>query len=103
MESLLNFLAQFDSRTSAFLVVIAFFIQAAAIGGQALLIREYKGVRTALLGNLSLAIGFALYLGRGVLPDFLTIVVANMLTIGGQVFFTFPLPGSWGKSIATPS
>lgn len=62
-------------------MVIAFFIQASAIGAQAFLIREYKGVGTALLGNLSLAIGFSLLLLRDTLPDFLTIIVANILTV----------------------
>jgi diguanylate cyclase (GGDEF)-like protein len=77
----MDILITFDSRTTALLVVIAFFIQAFAIGAQAFLIREYKGVGIALLGNLSLAVGFALLLFRGILPDFLTIVVANTLSV----------------------
>ena len=76
-----NFLSSFDGRTTTLLVVVAFFIQASAIGAQAFLIREYKGIRTALFGNLSLAIGFFLLLFRGILPDFLTIVVGNTLTV----------------------
>ena len=80
MESLLSILSAFDSRTIALLVAIAFFIQASAIGAQAFLIREYKGVGTALLANLCLAVGFALLLFRNILPDFLTIVIANIFT-----------------------
>jgi len=81
MGLFLNFFSAFDSRTAALLVVIAFFIQAIAIGAQAFLIREYKGVWTALLGNLSLASGYALLIFRDILPDFLTIVVANILIV----------------------
>jgi hypothetical protein len=81
MELFLNFFSAFDSRTAALIVVIAFSIQAIAIGAQAFLIREYKGVWTTLLGNLSLAIGYALLLFRDIFPDFLTIVVANTLIV----------------------
>jgi diguanylate cyclase (GGDEF)-like protein len=84
MESLINILSAFDSRTTALLVAIAFFIQALAIGAQAFLIREYKGVGTALLGNMSLVVGFALLLFRNILPDFLTIIIANTLTIASS-------------------
>jgi len=62
-------------------VAIAFFIQANVIGAQAFLIREYKGVRSALLGNLSMAIGFSLLLFRNILPDIFTIVIANSLVL----------------------
>lgn len=81
MESFLNILSAFDSRTTALLVAIAFFIQTFAIGAQSFLIREYKGVGTALLGNLSLAVSFALLLFRSTLPDFLTIVIANTFAV----------------------
>jgi diguanylate cyclase (GGDEF)-like protein len=87
MESLINILSAFDSRTTALLVAIAFFIQAFAIGAQAFLIREYKGVGTALLGNVSLVVGFALLLFRNILPDFLTIIIANTLTIASPVLY----------------
>jgi len=62
-------------------VAIAFFIQANVIGAQAFIIREYKGVGTALLGNLSMAIGFSLLLARNFLPDSFTIVIANTLIL----------------------
>jgi len=62
-------------------VALAFFIQANVIGAQAFLIREYKGVGTALLGNLSMAIGFSLLLLRNILPDIFTIVIANSLVL----------------------
>lgn len=81
------FFSIFDTRTTALLVAIAFFIQAFVIGAQAFLIREYKGTRTALLGNLSLVIGFVLLLMQKILPDFLTIVIANTLTITSTGLF----------------
>ncbi len=87
MESFLNFLSAFDSRTIALLVAIAFFIEAFVIGMQAFLITEYKGIRTALLGNLSLAIGAVLLILQKILPDFLTIVIANILTVTSTCLF----------------
>lgn len=87
MESFLNVFSTFDTRTIALLVAIAFFIQAFVIGAQTLLITEYKGTRTALLGNLSLVIGFILLLMQKILPDFLTIVIANTLTITSTGLF----------------
>ncbi len=78
---IIEFLSAFDGRTTALLVALAFFIQANVIGAQAFLIREYKGVGMALLGNLSMAIGFSLLLLRNILPDFITIIIANSLIL----------------------
>ncbi len=86
-EFLINILSAFDPRTVALLVVFAFFIQTSAIGAQAFLIREYRGVGTALLGNLSLAIGFLLIIYRDALPDFISIVMGNVLIILGPGIF----------------
>lgn len=77
----MDFFSYFDTRTTALLVVIAFFIQANAIGAQAYLIREYEGVGIALLGNLSMAAGFSLLVLRGILPDFFTVIIANTLIL----------------------
>jgi len=98
----MDILATFDSRTSALLVAIAFFIQASAIGAQAFLIREYKGVGTALLGNLSMAIGFTLLLFRGSLSDFLTIIVANTLTILGPGLYSIATSRFLGQKYNLP-
>jgi diguanylate cyclase (GGDEF)-like protein len=86
-EFIIAILTAFDARTTALLVVIAFFIQSSAIGAQAFLIREYRGVGTALLGNLSLAIGFLLTILRGSLPDFITIILSNILILLGPSLF----------------
>ena len=100
---MLDFLSLFDTRTTIFLVAIAFFIQANAIGMQAFLIKTYKGVGTALLGNLSLAIGFFLNLFQGILPDWVSIVLANFLLLQGpnlfQIAFSRFLGQSYSKKI----
>ena len=82
-----EFISLFDTRTIIFLVSIAFFIQASAIGAQAFLIREYKGVGIALLGNLSIALGFFLNIFQGMLPNWMTIVVSNFLLLQGPNLF----------------
>ncbi len=84
---MLDLISLLDTRTTALLVAFAFFIQANAIGAQAFLIREYEGVGTALLGNLSLALGFLLTTLRGFLPDFVTIVIANFFLLCGVNLF----------------
>ena len=84
---MLEFISLFDTRTTIFLVAIAFFIQASAIGAQVILIREYKGVGTALLGNLSIALGFFLNLFQGVAPDWISVVLSNFLLLQGPNLF----------------
>jgi len=84
---MLEFISLFDTRTTMFLVSIAFFIQASAIGFQAISIREYKGVGTALLGNFSIALGFFLNIFQGTLPNVLSIVISNFLLLQGPVLF----------------
>jgi len=94
---IIDFLSAFDGRTTALLVAIAFFIQANAIGAQAYLIREYKGVGTALLGNLSMAIGFTLLLLRTNLSDFTTIVIANSLVLISPNLYYIAVGGFSGQ------
>lgn len=77
----MDFIASFDVRTIILLVALAFFIQANLLGAQALLIREYRGMTTALLGNLCLTLGFILTILRDVTPDVLSIVVANVFVM----------------------
>ena len=84
---MLEFISLFDTRSTIFLVSIAFFIQASAIGFQAVSIREYKGVTTALLGNFSLALGFFLNIFQGTLPDVVSIVISNLLLLQGPNLF----------------
>ena len=81
---------QFDVRTIALFVAMAFFVQATAIGAQAFLIRElkqYRGVGAALLANLFVAIGLMLRLFADQLPDFLTIILSNILLLTGSGLF----------------
>jgi len=95
---MLDFLSLFDTRTTIFVVSIAFFIQASAIGFQAYLIREYDGVRTALMGNFSLAVGFFLNIFEGILPSVITIVLSNFLLLQGPHLFYIAFSRFLGKT-----
>lgn len=94
---MLDFISLFDTRTVIFLVAIAFFIQAASIGIQAILIREYEGVGTASLGNLSLALGFFLNIFQDILPDWITVVLSNLLLLQGPNLFQIAFSRFFGK------
>src|SRR5512132_3214798 len=86
----MQILFQFDLRTVAFFVAMAFFVQATAIGAQAYLIRElkqYRGVGAALLANLCVAIGLMLRLFADRLPLFLITVLSNVLILTGLALF----------------
>jgi diguanylate cyclase (GGDEF)-like protein len=77
---------QFDVRSVAVFVGMTFFIQAAAIGAQAYMIRDlkqYKGVIAALAANLVVAVGLMLRLFVNQLPDFMTTIVSNILFLTG--------------------
>jgi diguanylate cyclase (GGDEF)-like protein len=87
-------LFQFDLRTMALFVAMAFFVQATAIGAQAFLIRElkqYRGVRAALLANLCVAAGLMLRLFSGNLPEFLITILSNVLLLTGPGLFYIAL------------
>ena len=85
--SIPEFLSILDGRTTALLVSIAFFIQTTAIGAQAFLVREYKGIGTALLGNLSIALGFLLLIFRDQLPAYISVIIGNTLIVTGPILF----------------
>ena len=81
---------QFDVRTVALFVAMAFFVQATAIGAQAFLIRElkqYRGVGAALLANLCVAVGLMLRLFADQLPPFFTTILSNLLLLTGPALF----------------
>jgi diguanylate cyclase (GGDEF)-like protein len=85
---------QFDVRTVALFVAMAFFVQATAIGAQAFLIRElkqYRGVGAALLANLCAAVGLILRLFADQLPDFFTTILSNALVLTGPALFYIAL------------
>lgn len=90
----MDILFQFDVRTVALFVAMAFFVQATAIGAQAFLIRElkqYRGVRAALTANLCVAVGLMLRLFADGLPDFLTAILSNGLLLAGLGLFYIAL------------
>ena len=97
----MNIVFQFDVRTVALFVGMTFFVQAAAIGAQALLIRElkqYRGVYAALLANLCVAVCLMLRLFADQLPDFLIFVVANTLLLTGLALYYVALSQFTGFS-----
>ena len=85
---------QFDIRAIALFIGMSFFAQATAIGAQAILIRElkqYRGVRAALLANLCAALGLTLRLFADRLPEFSTTVLSNTLLLAGPALFYIAL------------
>lgn len=86
---------QFDLRTIALFIALTFFVQATAIGAQALLIRElkqYRGVRAALLANLCAAAALMLRLIESRQPDNMVIVIlSNALLLTGPGLFYIAL------------
>ena len=90
----MHILFQFDIRTIAFFVGMAFFVQASVIGAQAYLIRElkqYRGVGAAMLANLCAAVGIMLRLFADQLPGFLTIILANIFVLIASSLFYIAL------------
>jgi diguanylate cyclase (GGDEF)-like protein len=85
---------QFDIRTIAVFIGLTFFVQATAIGAQALLIREFKqyqGVPTAMLANLCAAASLMLRLFAGRLPEYPAILLSNALLLAGPGLFYIAL------------
>ena len=75
---------QFDIRTIALFIGMTFFVQASVIGAQAFLIRElkqYRGVGTAVLANLCVAVGVMLRLYADQVPDFFIPILSNILLL----------------------
>src|SRR6476646_947203 len=85
---------QFDVRAVALFIGMAFFVQAAAIGAEAYLIRElkqYQGVEAALLANLCVAVGLMLRLFSNRLPEFFIVILSNLFIIAGPALFYIAL------------
>jgi diguanylate cyclase (GGDEF)-like protein len=90
----MQILFQFDVRAVALFVALTFFVQATAIGAQAFLIRElrqYRGVEAALLANLCVAAGLMLRLFGDRLPEFLSVLLSNLLLVAGPGLFYIAL------------
>src|SRR5512139_2735428 len=93
-SSTMQIVFQFDIRTIAVFVAMTFFVQATAIGAQALLIREmkqYRGVLAALLANLCAAASLLLRLFASRLPEYPTILLSNILLLAGPGLFYIAL------------
>jgi diguanylate cyclase (GGDEF)-like protein len=94
---------QFDIRTLAVFIALTFFVQATAIGAQALLIRElkqYRGVLAALLANLCAAAALMLRLLASRLPEYEypAILLSNALLLAGPGLFYIALAQFTGFS-----
>lgn len=101
----MQILFQFDVRTVALFVAMAFFVQATAIGAQAFLIKElkqYRGVGAALMANLFAAVGLMLRLFADRLPDFFITVLSNILLLSGSGLFYIALSQFTGFSYSKP-
>jgi len=87
----MQILFQFDVRTIALFIAMTFFVQATAIGAQAFLIRElkqYRGVRAALLANLCAATALMLRLFANRLSENPTFILSNaMLLLASGLFY----------------
>ncbi len=85
---------QLDIRTIAVFIALTFFVQATAIGAQALLIRElkqYRGVLAAMLANLCAAASLMLRLFASRLPEHPSILLSNALLLAGPGLFYIAL------------
>lgn len=85
---------QFDVRVVVLFIAMTFLVQATAIGAQAYLMRElrqYRGIRTAMMANLAVALGILFRLFINQLPDFITVILGNMLMLCGPALFYFAL------------
>ncbi len=83
MPAVMQLLTSVSTQTTFFLTAIAVFIQAGLIWFQSRLIKAYRGIRTAALGSFIFGIGILLTSFRGLIPDLLTIVLANYLVVIG--------------------
>lgn len=69
--------------TITLMITITFLMQASAIAFNSVMVKEYKGVRTAFLATISLALGFVILVIRGFLPDSLVGLLTNLFMVTG--------------------
>ena len=90
-----------DVRTIAVFIAMSFLVQGTAIGAQAYLIRDlrqYRGVRAALIANLCIAVGIVLRLLIDRLPDFIAIILGNTLILTGAGLLSIALGQFTGQA-----
>ncbi|ACK71495.1 diguanylate cyclase [Gloeothece citriformis PCC 7424] len=72
-----------DSRTAIALISIVFALQSVPLILVYLLANQYKGINYWLIGNVLIAVGYFLVSLRGVIIDFFSITIANIISILG--------------------
>lgn len=88
MSAVMKLITSTSIQTTLFLTAIAVFIQAGLIWFQSRLIKEYRGIRTAALGNFVFGLGILLTSFRDLLSDVVTIVIANyFIVIGAAIMY----------------
>jgi diguanylate cyclase (GGDEF)-like protein len=83
MTAIMELFSVINIQTAIFLIGVSVLIQSGLIWLQSLMIQEYRGIRTAALGNLLFGIGMLLTAFRGIVADFLSIILANYLVAIG--------------------
>ncbi len=76
-----------DVRTLTLLVAFICMLCAINMVLQYHLARDYSGIGWWAGGSIAIASGFGLILFRGILPDFLSIIVANVINVIGVICF----------------
>lgn len=76
----------FDIRTIVLLGAVILFLQNIPLILLSALANRYKGINYWLLGNILAALGYFLIVFRGVVSDFFSIIIANILIIAGYSF-----------------
>ncbi|MDG3087865.1 hypothetical protein P7F88_18025 [Vibrio hannami] len=91
-------LFQLDIRTLSFLTVLYSFVFGAGLVFVAFMQSSFNGIRHFAFGLISLGIGFLLLTLRGIVPDYMSIVIANILIVLGYVLLSFGLERFRGLS-----
>lgn len=85
MTTIMELLNVINIQTAIFLIGVSVLIQSGLLWLQSMMIQEYRGIRTAALGNLLFGIGMLLTSFRGIISDFISIIFANYLVAIGTV------------------
>ncbi|MBI3153344.1 MAG: GGDEF domain-containing protein [Chloroflexi bacterium] len=85
--------------TITLMITITFIMQASAIAFNSVMVKEYKGVRMALLATISLALGFVILVIRTFLTDSLVGLLTNLFMITGYTLIYIAICRFIGKPL----